>query len=574
MARHLRIPGLVAALAVMLILVPGPGATQPAATASARNATGARGMAASAHPVASRAALAILQQGGNAVDAAVAAAFVVGVVEPDASGLGGGGGMLIRLASGKAVYINYYGQSPTDIARAAYDDATDNKSAKAVLVPGNVGGLSRALKDYGTLPLATVLGPAIRAADEGFVVDQTLGQIILDNVAVVQSHPNTAAAFLRDGFPLQEGDTLRQPALAAVLKAIAKGGPRAFYEGPVAEAMVADIAKAGGVLSIEDLRTYEPIVSEPVTSSYRGYQILSSPLPHSGSTVIEALNILENADLRARGHYSTSVEAFHLMAEAMRRAYADRVAFIADPRFEDVPGAGLLSKDYAKSRFAEIDMAKVVPADYRKTPAGDPTKFVPARGTAGHSDDPMTAGHTTQISIIDAAGNVVSLTQTLGTFFGSGVTAAGVLYNNGVNNFAVIDRRNRLEPGKQPRSSISPSVLVKDGRPFIVLGSPGANRIISTVVTLIVNVVDYGLTAEQANASPRFLCQKADPVLSLESRFSDDVMEGMKKKGHTLKLYGDFDLFFGGSQIILVDPVTKMYHGSADPRRGGTAMGY
>ncbi len=563
------------ALAFLLLWLPAIGARQAAVVdAGSRTATGTQGLAATAHPLASRAAIEILRKGGNAVDAAVAAAFAVGVVEPDASGLGGGGGMLIRLASGKAVYINYYGHAPKDIARAAYDDAKDNKSAKAILVPGNVGGLSKALKDYGTLTLADVLAPAIRYAEEGFIVDETLGKILLDNVAIVTSHAVTSSVFMRDDFPLQQGDLLRQPKLVATLKALSQGGPRAFYEGAVARAMVDEVARAGGVLSLEDLRTYEPIVTEPVTGSYRGYVILSSPPPQSGLAVIEALQMLENADLRKMGHYTASADTFHLMAEAMRRAYADRIAFVADPRHEAVPAAALVSKDYARARFASIDMARVVPPDYTKTPPGDPSKFVPGKGSAEESDDASTIGHTTQISVIDKAGNVVSLTQTMGTFFGSGVTAAGVLLNNNVNNFAVISRRNSLAPGKQPRSSISPSVLLKDGRPLMVLGSPGANRIIATVITLVVNLIDFGMTAEQANAAPRFMSQKADPVLSMESRFAPGVIEGMKQKGHKLQLYGEFDLFFGGSQIILVDPVRGTYSGSADPRRGGTAIGY
>jgi gamma-glutamyltranspeptidase/glutathione hydrolase len=559
---------------VALLVLAGLGAAQTSVGTRGRSATGRQGMVATAHPLASQAALDVLQKGGNAVDAAVAAAFVIGVVEPDASGLGGGGGMLIRLRSGKAVYINYYGHAPSRIADAAYDDAKDNKSAKAILVPGNVGGLTRALEAYGTLPLASVLEPAIRHAEQGFVIDETLSKIILDNVAVAQSHPATAEVFLRDGFPLQEGDRLVQPKLAATLRAIAKGGPRAFYEGPVAQAMVDEVRKAGGVLSLDDLRSYQPITGEPVSGTYRGYQVLSSALPHSGTVVLEALNILENTNLRAMGHYSTSADAFHVMAEAMRRAYADRLAFVADPRFEEVPIAGLLSKDYGRSRFAEIDMTRVVPAEYKKTPAGDPAKFGPGKGTAAESYDAVTSGHTTQISIADKQGNLVSLTQTMGTFFGSGVTANGVLCNNGVNNFAMTVKRNRIEPGKQPRSSISPSVVLKDGRPFLVLGSPGANRIISTVLTLVVNLVDYGMTAEQANAAPRFLCQKSDAVLSLESRFGPEIQAAMTHRGHTLQLYGDFDLFFGGAQIILVDQAAGTYFGSADPRRGGTAMGY
>jgi gamma-glutamyltranspeptidase/glutathione hydrolase len=329
--------------------------------------------------------------------------------------------------------------------------------------------------------------------------------------------------------------------------------------------------------------------------SYRGYDVLTAPPPHSGVTIIEALNILENTDLRMLGYYATSAESFHLLAETVRRAYADRTSFLADPRFEYVPVKGLISREYAKTRFDDISMEAVSPPEYRKTTSGTPTRFdVNGIGPLGpdslrrpvKSDtlrlrkafdretprEPV-GGHTTQISVMDRDGNMVSLTQTLGTFFGSAVTASGVLLNNGMSNFASTARVNTVQPNKQPRSSIAPSILLKDGKPFMVVGSPGAARIPATVVTLIVNAVDYGLDVEKTNSAPRFLCQRSDQFLSLEARFSTEAQDGMKKKGHQLQLYGDFDLFFGGAQIILVDLSGIMY-GSADPRRGGTAMGY
>jgi gamma-glutamyltranspeptidase/glutathione hydrolase len=555
-------------LALALFLAPPLPAR--AAEAAARTATGRKAMVATASPLATEVALDVLKRGGNAVDAAVAAAFAVGVVEPDASGLGGGGGMLIRKANGEAVYVNYYGAAPAGVAGMKYDPAADAKSAKAILVPGAVAGLARALKEHGTFPLAAAVAPSIRLAEEGFAVDATLSGILLENFPVVAENEASAEVYLRDGLPLQEGEVLRQPRLAETLRAVARGGPRAFYEGPVAQAIVDGVRAAGGVLALEDLRRYEPTVTKPVATTYRGFEVLSAPPPHSGATVLEALNVLENADLAKSGPPAASADTFHLVAEAMRRAYADRAAFLADPRFEEVPVAALLSKPYARARFATIDPARVVPEDYRKTPAGDPSAFSPADAARESS----VVGHTTQISVVDRHGNAVSITQTLGTFFGSGVTAAGVLLNCGVSNFAFSSRRNRLEPGKQPRSSISPTIVARDGRVVLVLGSPGAIRIVATVLTLLVNLLDFGMTADEANQAPRFLCQKNDSVLPLEGRFPPALRDELTRRGHRLQLYGDFDLFFGGAQVIRVDRARKLVEGSADPRRGGTAAGY
>jgi gamma-glutamyltranspeptidase / glutathione hydrolase len=575
--------------------------------ARGKEATGKKVMVATAHPLATQAGLEMFQKGGNAIDAAVAAAFAIGVVEPDGSGLGGGGGMLIRLKTGQTVYINYYGQSSSKVLESGFTYGKDNQTAKAILIPGTVAGLTTALRQYGTLPLSVVLAPAIHYAERGFPIDETLSKIILDNTGFLQNNSATASVFLHDGFPRAEGDTIRQPGLAATMKEVVKSGPAGFYGGHVAKSIVDEVVRCGGMMTPGDFAGFQPTITEPLKGSYRGYTIYTAPPPHSGVTVLEALNILENANLQRLGYYAESAESFHLLAEATRRAYADRTSFLADPRFEKVPVQGLISRAFARSRFDEINMTAVVPSDYRKTPSGSPAQFdgadvnpprIDGDGTkknflpadtlkknsgvdspeASHtpSHDVMlepVGGHTTQISVMDAEGNIVSLTQTLGTFFGSGVTAAGVLLNNGMSNFASTARVNTVQPNKQPRSSIAPTLLMKNGRPFLVVGSPGAARIPATVTTLIVNAVDYGLDAEKTDSAPRFLCQKSDQYLSLESRFSPEAQEGMKKKGHQLQVFGDFDLFFGGAQIILVDSLGTM-HGCADPRRGGTAMGY
>lgn len=604
------------------------------ATAKGQNRAGKDVMVATAHPLASQAAIEMLQKGGNAVDAAVAAAFAVGVVEPDGSGLGGGGGMVIYLnKEKKSFYINYYQRGSEKVLNINFDSKSDSKTAKAITVPGTVAGLTLALEKFGTLPLAVVLEPAISYAEDGFPVDETLSKIILDNLSHLQKYSTTENIYLREGFPLVEGDTLYQSDLANTLRLIAANGRAGFYGGPVAQQIVDEVTKNGGVMTLNDLKNYKAQIVEPVRSTYRGYEVLSANAPQSGAFVIEALNILENENLARFGHYSTSVECLHLMAETFRRVYADRSAFLDDPNFAYVPSKGIISKSFTRARFDDIDMNTAYPTKYRDTKEGNPSLFEKAGAerqiindnnreqkiyqwgdeddegkpsSEEESDDLFNAwggkkktlkkenkpkiqiedttktdvevieyegGHTTHLSILDKDGNAVSLTQTLGNFFGSGLTTAGVLMNNSMTNFAATTTVNAPKPNKQPRSSIAPTILLKDGKPFMVVGSPGAARIITTIVELIVNVVDFGMTAEEANHAPRFFVQKNEDFLSLESRITQGVQDGLVKRGHRLKLYEDYDLFFGGAQLILIDPVTKEVTGSADPRRGGTAMG-
>jgi gamma-glutamyltranspeptidase/glutathione hydrolase len=339
-------------------------------------AIGKDGMATTAHPLASKAAMEMLQRGGNAVDAAVAAAFAIGVVETDGSGLGGGGAMVVYLQKEKkSIFINYYQQASEKITELDYNPATDNKSAKAILVPGTAAGLTAALERYGTLPLADVLAPAIRYAEEGFPLDETLSSIILDNNELLQRYPSTAKIYLPEGFPIQQGEILKQPELANTLRRIAQYGRNGFYEGPVAEEIVKGVTENGGKISLNDLKNYQVVISEPVKGTYRGYEILSAGAPQSGASIIQAMNMLELADVKQMGHFSSSANTTHLLAETMRRVYADRTAFIQDPRFAYVPTKGLVSKEYAELRYNDINMSTAEPGDYRKTKTGNPLPF-------------------------------------------------------------------------------------------------------------------------------------------------------------------------------------------------------
>ncbi len=603
--------------------------------------SGQNGMVATAHPLASQAAVDILKDGGNAIDAAVAAAFAIGVVEPDGSGLGGGGGMVVYLSdSDQAHYINYYHKTSQSLDQISYDPEKDKYTAKAVLIPGTVAGLTLALEKFGTLPLARVMQPAIEYAEAGFEVDATLAQILLDNVEIMLYDSVTAATFLDEEFPLMEGDVLYQPELARTLRTIAEKGHDGFYKGEVARAMSEKITRLGGVMTLDDLADYKAELTRPCEGSYRGYRIVSAGAPQSGSAIIQSLNMLENEDLAGLGHYSTSAETLHLMAETFRRVYADRWQYLGDPTANHVPLNGLISKRYARERFLDIDPYQASPRQYSLTQAGSPerydrdedTSILPQTKTQGSkwddSDDEIKAdadgwgedlfdawggkkrstdkpgedkpakkdsvadstsafdddygnddgdefgGHTTHLSVIDKDGNMVSLTQTLGTFFGAGITSEGVLFNCGMSNFSRTAVVNLARPGRQPRSSISPTVVLKGDKPLMVVGSPGASRIVCTVAELIVNVIDFHMDAQQTNEAPRFYCQKYEDYLHLEGGISEDLRPELERMGHELRIYGGRDLFFGGAQLILVDPATGLYYGSADPRRGGVAIGY
>lgn len=610
---------------------------------------GDRGLAVTSHSKATEAAMEILRMGGNAVDAAVAAAFTLGVVEPDASGLGGGGGMVIYLrADNSAHFINYYGKAPKRVGELMNSDRVqDRHTARSILVPGTVAGLALALERFGSLPLATVVQPAIRCARDGFALDETLGSLILDNAEALGRNEATAAVFLDNGFPRMVGDTLKQPELANTLTEIANRGTSGFYEGPVAKLLVDGIAAGGGVLTLEDLRDYRAVLAEPLRGTYRDCEIISANVPLAGGSVIEAMNILENADLRSMGHYTSSPATLHLIAETLRRIYADRTALVGDPDFVYTPIKGIISKAYAAGRFNEIDQSSVSPPRYRDTQAGNPARFdkavagevrvakgqrekpgdpgddgdfgkstygtwaedafdsfgaskkrsserardtmaaKPARwrraGNQGAGRDSMDSrddvpgtleeAHTTHLSIVDAEGNAVSLTQTLGTFFGSTQSVAGVLMNCGMTNFSATGKVNSVEPEKRPRSSISPTIVLKNGAPFLVVGTPGASRITSTMVELLVNLIDFDMDAAAANSAPRFYCSKYEDFLHLEGGIGEPVREKLVKMGHSLRVHDGIDLYFGGAHIIRIDPESGAVCGAADPRRSGTAGG-
>lgn len=542
------------------------------------SAVGKNGMVATAHPLASMAAIEMLKSGGNAVDAAIAAAFAIGVVEPDGSGLGGGGGMVIYLKDrNESYYINYYARASERGSESGYSGSKDAHTAKAICVPGTVAGLTMAHEKFGTLSLSKILEPAIRYASEGFEIDATLAKLILDNIETIMADEVTMNIFCEDGFPLMEGDQIIQKELAKTLSIIAKEGRKGFYEGELAESMVQGITERGGVLTMRDFASYEAQFTTPLQGTYRGYEVLAANVPQSGLCLIEALNILENYDLKNAPHYSESAEVLHLIAETERFVYADRTAYLGDARVAGVPINGLISKEYGTQRFHQINKEKLDPPRYRDVEEGNPYPFVKKEKVPVVVEEYLSGeGHTTHLSVIDKEGNCVALTQTLGLFFGSGQTVNGVLLNCAMTNFAYRTKTsiNLYKDGKQSRSSIVPTVILKDGEPFLIAGSPGAARIIATVIEVVINMVDYEMNVEEANLAPRFFVRDSEDFLYLESGIRPEVRTKLEEMGHTLRVYEGIDLFFGGVQMIHINPEDKLYYGSADQRRGGLAIGY
>ncbi len=534
-------------LAAAAVLAAGPGAHT-----ATRNTevVAARGMVASAHPLASQAGLAILKAGGNAVDAAVAAAFAIGVAEPNATGIGGEGVMVVYLAKRKtAVAIDYRSAAP---AVTSYEQGIPATGHAAIAVPGTVAGLTLALDKYGTMKLPQVLAPAIKLAADGFVVSSTLNGVITDSFEEIARHEALAKILAPEGLPLEAGATLKNPDLAATLTKIAAGGRDVFYRGEIAERIAAEMGAQGGFITKADLAAYRAIERAPVKGSYRGVEIWSAPPPVGGLAVIDTVQVMEQFDFAK--YPSLSATRIHLMVEAMKRGYADFGAYIADPGFVQVPVAWLLSKPYAKSRAAEIQPGEIS----AKIAAGEPPKTGPS---------------TTSLSVVDKAGNMVALTQTISDFFGSKVVVAGtgIIFNNEMKNFSR-QGVNVLAPGKRMRTTISPTILLKGGKPFATIGTPGGARILTTMAELISYLVDDRMGIQEAIEAPRFF--PADRVLSIEPRLPAETVEALTKMGYTITPMREFDLFFGGAQGIIIDQRTGKRIGGADPRRDGAVVGY
>lgn len=531
-------------------------------------------MVVSEERLASEAGVEMLRKGGNAVDAAVATGFALAVTYPEAGNIGGGGYMVIRMADGRTAAIDYREMAPQAATRDMYLDADGKLTDKSVVghlaagVPGAVAGMVAALERYGTLPLRTVLEPAIRLAEQGFVVDSALHRSLVADSALITRFAG-ASVFFPDGRPLQPGDTLRQPALARTLRAIAEGGARAFYEGWVADSIEAEMKRGGGIMTAADLARYRPEWRDPIQLTFRGYTLITMPPSSSGGvTIAETLNLLETYETTPR--FGTAAY-IHRLASAFQRAFIDRNSKLGDPAFVDVPVERLTSKAYAQELRSTMDDARAIPT---LTLAPPPTA------------EPMREGdQTTHYSVVDAFGNAVSTTTTINSLYGSGayVPGAGFFLNNEMDDFAaqpgqpnqfglVQGEANAIAPGKRMLSAMSPTIVLDpEGKLHMIVGARGGPRIITTTTQVILNVLEHGMTLAEAMSAPRIHHQALpDRIAHEEYGIHLEVMDQLREMGHTLRVGGASGL---ATSILRVD---GGWHGMTDPRGRtvGGAVGY
>ncbi|EMG6371333.1 gamma-glutamyltransferase [Salmonella enterica subsp. diarizonae serovar 11:k:z53] len=524
-----------------------------------------QGMVASVDAMATQVGMDILKQGGNAVDAAVAVGYALAVTHPQAGNLGGGGFMLLRTKDGATTAIDFREMAPAGATRDMFLDEQGNPDSKKSLTsplasgtPGTVAGLSLALEKYGSLPLNSVVRPAIKLAQEGFIVNDALADDLKTyGSEVLPHHENSKAIFWKDGEPLKKGDKLVQQDLANSLTMIAENGPDAFYKGEIARQIAQQMQQNGGLITTDDLAAYQAVERTPVSGEYRGYQIFSMPPPSSGGIhIVQILNILENFDMNKYGF--GSADAIQIMAEAEKYAYADRSEYLGDPDFVNVPWQALTCKTYAKSIAGQIDINKAKPSSEIR-----PGKLAPYE-----------SDQTTHFSVVDKDGNAVAVTYTLNTTFGTGIVAGntGILLNNQMDDFSakpgvpnvyglVGGEANAVGPKKRPLSSMSPTIVVKDGKTWLVTGSPGGSRIITTVLQMVVNTIDFGMNVAEATNAPRFHHQWLPDELRVEKGFSPDTLKLLEQKGQKVALKEAM----GSTQSIMVGPDGELY-GASDPR--------
>lgn len=524
------------------------------------------GMVASVDAMATEVGVDILKQGGNAVDAAVAVGFALAVTHPQAGNLGGGGFMLLRTASGRTTAIDFREMAPARASRDMFLDKQGNADSKLSLTshlasgtPGTVAGFALAAQKYGTLPLSKLLAPAIKLAREGIVVNDALADDLATyGKETLINHDNSRAIFYKaDGKPYQKGERLVQKNLAHSLQLIAQQGPDAFYKGKIADEIAGEMAQHGGLIDKPDLAAYRAVERKPVSGTYRGYEVFSMPPPSSGGIhIVQILNILENFDLAKFGF--GSADAMQVMAEAEKYAYADRSEYLGDPDFVKVPQQALTSKAYAKTLAQQIDVNKARPSSEIK-----PGKLAPYE-----------SNQTTHFSVVDKDGNAVAVTYTLNTYFGSGIVAgqSGILMNNEMDDFSakpgtpnvyglVGGEANAVQPAKRPLSSMSPTIVAKDGKTWLVTGSPGGSRIITTVLQMVVNSIDFGMNVAEATNAPRFHHQWLPDQLRVEKGFSPDTLRLLEAKGQHVKVMPAM----GSTQSIMIGPDGTRY-GASDPR--------
>jgi gamma-glutamyltranspeptidase / glutathione hydrolase len=581
-------------LSTLLLILAFALALSPVALASSHPVHAQHAIVVSVHELASRAGSGIMQAGGNAIDAAVATGFALAVVHPPAGNLGGGGFMLIRMADGKTHFLDYRERAPAAATRTMYLDAQGNviPSAseygyKAIAVPGSVAGMVYAEQKYGKLTLQQVMAPAIKLARDGYALTWEEARD-MQHDAHLGDFPESKRIFQRDGDCYKPGEIFRQPDLARTLERIA-AKPDDFYHGDLARELAAAMQKGGGLITAADLANYEVKEREPVRGTYRGYEIISAPPPSSGGTVlIESLNILEGYDLGKM--QDRSAQSIHYTVEAFRRAFFDRAEFMGDPDYSKIPVAQLIDKKYAAAWRESIDPSAASPSNKLKRPAifSQLEQYAAAHpGPVAPPEHP----HTTHYSVVDADGNAVSVTTTINDWFGSRVTAEGLgfLLNDEMDDFSskpgvpnsdglIQGEANAIGPGKRPLSSMTPTVVAHDGKVFLVLGSPGSSKIITTVANVLMGVVDYGMNIQEAVDAPRFHNQWLPDTVNVERWFSPDTIAALTKMGYNIQIglhYGaEVSPYWSDAECIEVDPKTGDRLGASDYRNGGKPVGY
>ncbi len=527
-------------------------------------------MVVAAHPLAVQAGLEVLKKNGNAVDAAVATAFALNAVEPFASGIGGGGFMLIFLAKEKRVtVINFREKAPAHafpsmfLENGRVKDEWQRTHGRAVAVPGALAGWTYALKKYGTLELEETMERSIQIAEQGFSVSTTFSQINKDEYEKILLNSGESSPYLLDGLPYEPGDTFQNRDLAQTLRRIASFGWQDFYSGDIAQKIAESVQKKGGLITKEDLSSYSPIEQFPLKGSYKGYSVYSIPPPGSGGLhTIQLLNIVEQWPVSSWGF--NSLQYIHHMSEAFRFVFADRTRYLGDPEYVSVPTKDLISKKYA-SRIA----ARISPRHLQDSyPPGIIDKNL------------LDRQNTTHLNVIDQWGNIVSLTQSINDFFGSGIVAAGTgfLLNNHMADFSPYPESiNAPRPFRRPVSSMAPLILFDQEDPFLILGSPGGTRIFPSLTQIIINIVEFGMSLDEAIEAPRFFSystQGKARSLFMESRISPETIRALEEIGHTVEIRDAFDKFFGGAQGIMILSSQNIILGGADSRRDGAGEGY
>lgn len=548
--------------------------TTMAALAKVMPVTAKHAMVVSAQHLATQVGVDILKQGGNAVDAAVAVGYALAVVHPCCGNIGGGGFMVVHLADGKNLFLDFREKAPLKATPTMYQDASGNvipgKSTGTYLgigVPGTVMGMDAALKKYGSMSLRQVIAPAIKLARDGFILQQGDINILDERVKDFAKYPNVAAIFLNHGKPYVAGDRLRQPQLAHTLELIEKGGAKAFYRGSIARKVVAASQAHGGILSMKDFADYSVTWDKPVSCDYHGYTIVSDPPPSSGGTTIcQILQILKPYPLAQWGY--GAVNSVHYMVEAERRAFADRNTYLGDPAFVHNPIEKLLSPEHVAKMRATIQPDKATPSSEIKGSLG------PVEGT-----------NTTDYSVVDRHGNAVAVTFTINYLFGVGQIAGntGFFLNNEMDDFTskpgvansfglVQGKVNQIEPGKRPLSSMSPTIVLRDGKLFMVTGSPGGSTIISTTLESFLNVAEFGMNMQQAVDAPRLHQQWLPDLVYVEpGLLTPAVQRELEAMGYHFKIVKSW----GADEAILVNQKTGLLEGANDRRRpSGLAAGY